>query len=366
MKFTEALRAEYERDGYYFPDAMELLDNPQWREDATLALDERPDLFGLDAQPPLASTPSAGIPAFLTTIIDPQILEIRQAENKASQIYDEVRKGVWTTESALFPVVENTGLTSSYGDFENSGSTSVNMNWETRQPYLFQTTIQYGDLAMDRAALGRIGLAAALRNGAAKALGKQENLIYFKGVQGLANYGIQNDPNLAPAIAPSPKANGGFAWLVNGVTPNATPNEIFADFQANVFNLISQSDGNIDTDSDMVAVMSPTRKGAITATNSFAVNTMQLIKENFPNLKLVSAIQFGVTTVQNSQGVASEMFQIIARKPGDQETGWVAFNEKLRAHRLVPDMSSFKQKMTSGAYGAIIRQPFAVSTMTGI
>ena len=366
MQITENLRAELEQSGFYFDGAQEMLDDPAWRGNIHLAMDAKPELFGMDAQPGLVSTASAGIPAFLTTIIDPQILEVRQAENKASQIYDEVRKGVWTTESSLFPVVENTGVTSSYGDFDNNGSTGVNMNWEARQPYLFQTIIQYGDLALDRAALAKIGLAAELRNAAAKALAKQENLIYFKGVQGLANYGILNDPNLQPAIAPAPKANGGFSWLTNGVTPNATANEIFVDFQTNVFNLINQSDGNIDTESEMVAVMSPSRLGAITATNSFAVNTMQLLKDNFPRLRLVSAIQFGVVSAQNTQGVASETFQIIATKPGNQETGWVAFNEKLRAHRLVPDVSSFKQKMTSGAFGAIIRQPFAVSTMMGI
>lgn len=366
MKFTETLQAEFERDGYYFTGAQEILDNPGWREDWHMALDARPELFGMDAQPALAGTASAGIPAFLTTIIDPQILEVRQAENKGAEIYDEVRKGTWETESSLFPVVENTGVTSSYGDFNNNGSAGVNMNWEARQPYLFQCVMQYGDLELARAALARIGLAAEKRNSVAKALAKQENLIYFKGVQGLANYGLQNDPNLLPSIAPAPKANGGFSWLVNGITPNATPNEIFVDFQTNVNNLIVQSDGNIDTDSEFVAVMSPSRKGAITATNSFGVNTMQLLKDNYPNLKLVQAIQFGVNSAQNSQGVVSEMFQIIAKKPGGQETGWVAFNEKLRAHRLIPDMSSFKQKMTSGSYGAIIRQPWAVSVMVGI
>ena len=366
MRITDALRADLAEQGFYFDGAIEMMDNRDWLGNSNLAMDSNPELFGMDAQPQLVSTASAGIPAFLTTIIDPQILEVRQAQNKASQIYEEVRKGVWTTESALFPVVENTGITSSYGDYNNSGSTNINMNWETRQPYLFQTTIQYGDLALDRAALGRIGLAAELRNAAAKALGKQENLIYFKGVQGLLNYGIQTDPNLSAALAPAPKANGGFSWLTNGTTPNATANEIFIDFQSNVFNLINQSDGNIDTESEMVAVMSPSRMGALTATNSFDVNVPQLLKDNFPKLRLVSAIQFGVLSTQNTQGVASEMFQIIATKPDGQDTGWVAFNEKLRAHRLIPDMSSFKQKMTSGSYGAVIRQPFAVSTMTGI
>lgn len=354
---VQTVLASYENDGFYFEGAQAFVE-PGWRDNFNLAM---------DAQPQLVTTPSGGIPAFLTTMIDPQILKIRQAENVASKIFEEVRKGTWETETALFPVIEHTGNTTSYGDFEQGGDTDANMNFEARQPYLFQTTLQYGDLALARAALAKIGYAAELREAAAETLGKQENLIYFKGVQGLQNYGIQTDPGLLPSIAPAPKANGGLTWLINGISPNATPNEIYADIQANVFNLINQSDGNIDTDSEMVMVLSPNRCGAITAANSFAVNTMKLITDNFPRLRIQKAIQYGVISTQNTQGVATgEMMQMIALRPGGQETGWVAYNEKLRAHRLVPDMSSFKQKMTSGAYGAVNRQLFAFSTMIGI
>jgi hypothetical protein len=360
MKHVNArqLLAAYERDhGIYFPEAKAFL-QPEWGDNYQIAM---------DAQPELVTTPSSGIPAFLTTIIDPQILRIRQANNNAAMIFDEVKKGTWVTESSIFPVVERGGNVTSYGDFENGGATTANSNFETRQPYLFQTVCIWGELQLERAGLAKISWAAELQGAAADVLGKYENLIYFKGVAGLANYGIQTDPNLQPAIAPAPKANGGFSWLSNGITPNGTPNEIFVDIQTAVNQLINQSSGNIDTKSEMVLALSPSREGAITATNAFDVNVMDLLKKNYPNLRIVNAIQYGAITPQNPQGVATgEMMQIIALRPGNQDTGWLAFNEKLRAHRVVAEMSSFKQKMTSGAYGAILRQLFAISTMIGI
>ena len=349
--------ASYEREqGIIFPEAKAFLE-PEWGDNFHLAM---------DAQPQLVTTPSSGIPAFLTTIIDPQILRIRQASNNAAEIFTEVKKGTWVTESAIFPVVERGGNATSYGDMENGGATTANANFETRQPYLFQTVCIWGELQLERAGLAKISWAAELQGAGADVLGKFENLIYFKGVAGLQNYGIQTDPNLLPAIAPAPKANGGFSWLT-GVTPNASANEIFADIQAGVNTLINQSAGRIDTKSEIVMALSPTREGALTATNSFNVNVKALLKDNYPNLRIQNAIQYGAITSQNPQGVATgEMVQFIALKPGNQDTGWLAFNEKLRAHAVVRDLSSFKQKMTSGAYGFIGRQPFAIATMIGI
>lgn len=353
---TQRVLKSYEAEGFYFPYAQAFYD-PEVHADFDLAM---------DAQPTLVTTPSSGIPAFLTTIIDPQILRIRQAENNAAEIYTEVRKGNWTTESALFPVVERTGIVSSYGDYNNNGSTGANANFEPRQPYLFQTICQWGELQLDRAGLAKISWAAEIQGAGADVLAKYENLIYFKGVQGLINYGMQTDPNLLPAIAPSPKAAGGFQWLL-GTAPNATANEIFQDIQSMVNQLINQSAGLINTKSDLVLALSPRSEGALTATNTYNVNVKTLLANNYPKLKIVNAIQYGIITPQNPQGVAAgEMAQMIAPKATGQDTGWLAFNEKLRAHRVVAEMSAFRQKYTSGAYGWVGRQAFAVATMIGI
>jgi hypothetical protein len=38
----------------------------------------------------------------------------------------------------------------------------------------------------------------------------------------------------------------------------------------------------------------------------------------------------------------------------------------MRAHRVVPDTSSFRQKMTSGSWGFVNKKPAAFASMLGI
>src|SRR6266436_9548163 len=77
--------------------------------------------LAMDAQPSLATDPNAGIPSFLTTLVDPAVFKILFTPNKAAEIFGEVRKGTWLDETAMFPVVEHTGEVTSYGDFSESG-----------------------------------------------------------------------------------------------------------------------------------------------------------------------------------------------------------------------------------------------------
>ena len=78
--------------------------------------------LALDAQPGLVTVSNSGIPAFLTTYIDPKMIEVLVAPIKAAEaVGSEVKKGDWITETAMFPVVESTGQTAAYGDYSNSG-----------------------------------------------------------------------------------------------------------------------------------------------------------------------------------------------------------------------------------------------------
>jgi hypothetical protein len=58
--------------------------------------------------------------------------------------------------------------------------------------------------------------------------------------------------------------------------------------------------------------------------------------------------------------------QLIASNVEGQETGYAAFSEKLRAGPVIREMSAFKQKLSQGTWGAVIRQPFAISSMLGV
>jgi hypothetical protein len=348
----------YERTfGIYMPGAVEFAEDG-WNDDWRIAA---------DAQPTLVTTPSAGIPSFLTTIVDPNILQVLTAKNKGADILGEVRKGDWTLETAMFPVVEHTGEVTSYGDFNNLGRANANMTFPQRQSYLYQTVIEYGELELDRAALSKVGWANELKMSAVTVLNKFQNLTYFKGVAGLQNYGIQTDPALPAPIAPSLKAWGGLGWW-NGNIQAATPNEIYGDIQSLYNQLVVQSGGNISLETDeLILALSPHSNAAITATNSFNVNLPDILRKSFPKIKIIDAVQYGAISAQNPQGIAAgELVQLIAPKVMGQDTGYCAFNEKLRTHPVIRDLSSFKQKMTQGTWGAVIRQPFAIAQMIGV
>lgn len=342
--------------GIELPDVVSYLPNP-FRRNYQMAM---------DAQPGLVTTSNSGIPSFLTTMIDPDTIKILLAPNKAADIFGEVRKGSWLDQTAMFPVVERTAEVSSYGDFNENGRAGLNVTFPQRQAYLYQTFIEYGELEMERAGLARISWAADLTGSAVTGLNKFQNLAYFRGVQGLQNYGLQNDPGLSASLTPGPKANGGTAWVVSGAI-NASANEIFLDIQSLYIQLVNQAGGLVDARTKMVLAMSPQSEMALTATNSFNVNVHDLLKKNFPNLRVESAVQYGGITTANPQGnAAGNQVQLIAEEIEGQDTGYCAFNEKLRSHPIIRHASSFRQKLTQGVWGSIVRMPVGISNMIGV
>src|ERR1700730_4245521 len=161
------------------------------------ATDElKANYLAFDAQPALQTPANAGIPSWLTTFVDPTIYDIIFAPTQAAEVVDEERKGDLTTQTAMFQTVEHTVEVSTYGDFNENGRASVNTNWPNRQSYIFQVMMEYGDLEVERAGLGRLNLISALDIAAADGLNRFQNLSYFYGIAGLENYGLLNDPNL--------------------------------------------------------------------------------------------------------------------------------------------------------------------------
>lgn len=349
-------RPMFEAAGIYLPDAKAYA----WNE-------AKVNYMAMDAQPALSTAANTGIPAFLTTLIDPDVYRIVFTPTKAAEIFGETRKGTWIDQTAMFPVVEATGEVSSYGDYNENGRSGANMNWPQRQSYLFQTISEYGELEIERAGLGRVNWVGEVDGAGTTVLHRFLNQSYFFGVLGLQNYGLLNDPNLSAALTPATKAYGGVKWVNNGQIV-ATANEIFADIQALWYQLQGQqANGLVDQNTKMTLALSPGSELAMTATNSFGVNVSDLLKKNFPNLRIVSAVQYGALTATNPVGVAAgNVVQLIADAVDGQKTGYCAFNEKLRSHPIIRAMSSWKKKMTSGTWGAVIRMPLAISQMVGV
>ena len=312
--------------------------------------------FGLaqDAQPGLITVSSSGIPAFLSTYIDPKLIEVLVAPMKAAEIAGaEVKKGDWTMSTAMFPVVESTGEVSSYGDHSENGVAGVNSNFPQRQSYHYQVMTQWGELELERAALAKIDYANRLNIASALTLNKYQNKTYFFGVAGLQNYGLLNDPSLSAAIVPTTKAASGTGWA------NATGSEVLNDLAKLYTQLLSQTGGLIDRETKMTLAISPASDGTgFTKVTDFNVSVAEKVKKLYPNLTVKTAPEYSTSS--------GELVQLFVDEFEGQRTVECAFTEKMRAHPIVIGTSSFKQKKSQGTWGSIIYRPAFVAQMLGV
>lgn len=311
------------------------------------------DGLACDAQPSLITVSNSGIPSFLSTYIDPKLIEVLVSPMKAAEVVgSEIKKGDWTTETAMFPVVESTGETSSYGDYSENGMAGVNSNFPNRQSYHYQVFTQWGERELEKAGLARIDWANRLNIASALTLNKFQNKTYFYGVEGLENYGLLNDPSLSAPIVPVTKVAGGTTWAV------ATALEILSDVQKLYKQLQSQANGNVELDTAMTLAMSPLSEVYLTNTTEFNVNVQDLLKKNYPNLKIVTAPEYSTES--------GELVQLMVDSYEGQRTADTAFTEKMRAHPIVIGSSNFKQKKSQGTWGTIIYRPVFISQMLGV
>jgi hypothetical protein len=305
--------------------------------------------YAMDAAtltPTLVGTPNAGIPTFLTTYVDPKVIEVLVAPMKAAEIVGESKKGDWTTLTAAFIQAEPTTRVATYGDYSADGTSNTNINYPQRQSYFFQTWTRWGERELDMAGAGRVDWAAQLNYSSALGLAKFLNATYLFGVAGLQNYGLTNDPRL---IAP-------VAGTVNWAT--AQPDAIFNDIVRMYKQLQSQSQGIIEQEDELRLALPPTAAGDINTVNSFGLSAAKLLRDAFPKLTLV--------TVPEYDTASGRLVQLWAPKIEGQETATCAFTEKMRAHAIERYSSYFRQKKSAGTWGAVIFRPLGMAATLGV
>lgn len=326
--------------------------DPQFQPDK-VRLRQDVNGYACDAQPTMISVGNSGIPAFLSTFVDPKLIEVLLAPMKAQEIVgNEIQKGDWTTETAMFQMIEATGQVSTYGDYAKGGRAGVNVNWPQRQSYHYQVMVEYGEKELARAGLAKIDWANQLRIANVMTLNRFQNATYLFGVADLQNYGLLNDPALSAAITPSTKAAGGTTWAV------ATVTEMYKDVGLLFAKLQTQTKGLIDTNTPMVLVMSASLQANTVKSNEYGVTFAKLIAEGYPNMQVV--------TVPEYETAGGQVVQLIVPEFSGQRTADLAFTEKLRAHAIVVDNSSFSQKHSQGTWGTLIYRPMFISQTIGV
>lgn len=324
------------RAGIHFPDTV---------RDVTITAND----YAMDAvslAPTLVTTPNAGVPAWLTTWFDPKAIDIVLAPMAAALIATEVKKGDWTTTTAMFRTREPAGQVATYGDWSPNGMSSANTNYPSRETYAYQTWIEYGERELAQAAAGMIDVAGDKQFAKSLVMAKFANKSYLFGVAGLKNYGLTNDPNLTtPVAAP-----------VNYAT--ATPEAIANDVVRMVGVLIAQSNGVINGSERLVFAAAPSAINDIRRTNEFGLNADKKIRETYPNIVYVPVPEFDTA--------AGRLVQLWASEVDGQPTVELGYTEKLRAHRMETYSTYVRQKFSGGTLGAVVYLPFAVTQTIGV
>ena len=298
--------------------------------------------IAMDAASPLVTAANGAVPAMFTTYVDPKVIEVLVEPMKMAQAFNEVKKGEWTSNSVIFPVVESVGETSSYGDFNENGLSDVNANWPSRQPYHYQNIIRVGEKEMALAGTAGLDWASRKQISSVLTLNKFQNKSYIYGIAGLQNYGMLNDPQLLPSITDT-------AWAAKD------GQGVYDSVQKLFVQLVKQTGGLVDRDASMTLIMSPGMDSETTKTNQYNVNVNDQLKKNFPNMRIV--------TVPEYKTDAGEMVQLVVDSYEGQATVELSFTEKLRAHALTQELSGFKQKRSQGTNGAIIYRPLFIASM---
>ena len=303
----------------------------------------------------LSTAPNSGVPAYLTTYVSPQVIKNLIAPMNAERIFSPVKNGQMGHRTATFPKLELTGEVAAYSDYGAEGSADYNANYPSREAYYFETTTRWGD--MEQAIMGLAQLDAANRVNEASALTLKaaHNRFWLFGVAGLKNWGLLNDPDLTPPMAPKPGAKGN-TW------EEKDPVEIYHDGLALFQRLVVQTAGlvpsGLNMDSPLKLVISNVVSPWLFRANQYGESAALLLKKSFPNLTVEVVPEYSLPS--------GELVQLIASELEGQATGQLGYTELMHAHGVVRSLSSYQEKKSAGTFGAVIFQPFAIAQMQGV
>lgn len=312
--------------------------------------------LAMDADPQPQLTANGGIPAIVSTFIDPTIVRTLFTPNRAVQIFGgEQKRGAWAQDSFLIQRVEETGDTVAYDDYSEQGAVQVTSDWEQREVFRFQTIVTYGELEQERYGLAMLPYVSEKQRAAIEVINQDQNKYYFYGVAGRKNYGLLNDPALPAPITPI-TVDGKTQWKDKQVV------DIYNDILAMYEDLVTRTKGivgdGIDMAAPLVLAMSPQLSVYFKKANEIFGNSVEkMVRDTFPNIRIEVAPQYSTTS--------GELVQMFAASAQGQDVGFLAYNEKLRAHPLVTEVSSYKQKYSAGTFGAVITQPMLFAQLLG-
>lgn len=306
----------------------------------------------------LITTPNTTVPVSVLEYIDPSIIEVMTAPRTARLLANEKKVGDWTTALYRYPLAEHTGSVGPYQDYGNGPSAGVNVEWNARDQYIFETTITYGDLEVDMTAQAKINMVSQKQRAAAEVIDRAANEFYLLGVSGKRIYGLLNDPDLPAATTPTTLSSA-VTWAQKQALGEEGTVGIYNDVLKLFGQLQSQTQGWVKETDNMKLLVSPARAVYLNQTTKYNSSAKTMINTNFPNMEIV------VVPELSGLPAGETMFLMVSELNG-QPVAELAFGEKLRNGRLIADVSSYRQKFAASTYGCAMRMPMAFAIMTGI
>lgn len=303
------------------------------------------------------------LPGQFFQIVDPNVYEARQSPLVATQIFPESRVGDWLTDYYTAQIKEYSGATQPYSDFSDTPTANVNYNPMAAKNFLYQTFIQIGEREQAKSMAAGINLLSDYELAAAHVLGYQENEIYLLGLEGMQVYGILNFPTLFPSVSPLPWTPPGGSTPVT-LWSQKDSQAIYDDIIYLYSQIVGRGRGNVTRNASMKLLVSPGADVMLLKQTRSAGDLSQepvyvTIDKALPALQVIQVPELASDT-------EGETIMLIVDLPGALRTGDLYFAEKIKTHEPFVRHSVRQQKWSSGTFGAIIRQPYFVATMTGV
>lgn len=331
--------------------------------DATMAR----KLLASDADTFEFNIPSSGVPEVFTTVWTNRVIKQMLKLLTINEVADPWQQGSFGTMNIQIPVQTISGYAQPYSDNSMNGNTSVNYNWINRRVGYFEQSISYGDMQQAQFGLAKMDYVSDLRNAMTETVAQEQNDIAFSGYQGIPDtdlphiYGVINDPNLnafitLPDDGEDPTLNPSTEWRYK------TFEEQVRDFILMATQLSTQGGGRLTSQSSGVLALPTTAEPATNKANMYGKTFTSYLKENYPNIRIVTVPNFDATLTGLSDTVGMLML--------DTDDGQKPFSElytiKWQGHRPVPLASSISEKISYGVGGSICKYPLLVVSVTGI